>query len=209
VLWRAARPGEPCWDSELGPGRPGWHVECAAIALGRLGSAFDVQGGGSDLLFPHHEMSAAHAEVATGEWPFARAYVHAGMIGLDGEKMSKSRGNLVLVSRLREDGTDPMAVRLGLLAGHYRQDREWFPATLSEAEARLARWRQAVALDRGPAAEPVLERVRERLADDLDTPAALNAIDRWADEALTRGGGSTSAPALVRDLTDTLLGIAL
>jgi L-cysteine:1D-myo-inositol 2-amino-2-deoxy-alpha-D-glucopyranoside ligase len=154
-------------------------------------------------------MSAAHAEVATGEWPFARSYVHAGMIGLDGEKMSKSRGNLVLVSRLREDGTDPMAVRLGLLAGHYRQDREWFPATLSDAEARLARWRQAVALDRGPAAEPVLERVRERLADDLDTPAALNAIDRWADEALTRGGGSTSAPALVRDLTDTLLGIAL
>jgi L-cysteine:1D-myo-inositol 2-amino-2-deoxy-alpha-D-glucopyranoside ligase len=209
VLWRAPRPGEPSWDSELGPGRPGWHVECSAIAVGRLGPAFDVQGGGSDLLFPHHEMSAAHAEVATGEWPFARSYVHAGMIGLDGEKMSKSRGNLVLVSGLRESGTDPMAIRLGLLAGHYRRDREWFPATLAEAEARLARWRQAAALDHGPAAEPVLDRVRERLADDLDTPAALAAVDRWADEALTRGGPSTSAPRLVRDLVDALLGVGL
>ena len=209
VLWRAARPGEPSWDSELGPGRPGWHVECAAIALDRLGSGFDVQGGGSDLLFPHHEMSAAHAEVATGEWPFARAYVHAGMIALDGEKMSKSRGNLVLVSRLREAGTDPMAVRLGLLAGHYRADREWFPSTLSDAEARLARWRRAVGLDSGPPAEPVLDRVRERLADDLDTPACLTAVDRWTDEALTRGGPSTTAPALIRALTDALLGIAL
>jgi L-cysteine:1D-myo-inositol 2-amino-2-deoxy-alpha-D-glucopyranoside ligase len=209
VLWRAARPGEPSWDSELGPGRPGWHVECAAIALGRLGPTFDLQGGGSDLVFPHHEMSAAHAEVATGQWPFARSYVHAGMIGLDGEKMSKSRGNLVLVSRLRETGTDPMAVRLGLLAGHYRDDREWFPATLAEAEARLARWRQAVALPSGPDAEPVLDRVRERLADDLDTPAAIAAVDRWADEALSRGGASASAPALVRDLADALLGIEL
>jgi len=209
VLWRAARPGEPSWDSELGPGRPGWHVECSAIALGRLGPAFDVQGGGSDLLFPHHEMSAAHAEVATGEWPFARSYVHAGMIGLDGEKMSKSRGNLVLLSRLRAAGTDPMAVRLGLLAGHYRQDREWFPATLAAAEARLARWRQAVALDRGPVAEPVLDRVRQRLADDLDTPAALAAVDRWADEARTRGGPAASAPGMVRDLVDALLGVEL
>jgi L-cysteine:1D-myo-inositol 2-amino-2-deoxy-alpha-D-glucopyranoside ligase len=131
------------------------------------------------------------------------------MIALDGEKMSKSRGNLVLVSRLREAGTDPMAVRLGLLAGHYRQDREWFPTTLSDAEARLARWRRAVALDRGPSAEPVLDRVRERLADDLDTPAALSAVDRWADEALPRGGPSTSAPGEIRDLVDALLGIAL
>ena len=126
LLWRAARPGEPSWDSDRSaPAGPGWHVECAAIALDRLGPAFDVQGGGSDLLFPHHEMSAAHAEVATGEWPFARAYVHAGMVGLDGEKMSKSRGNLVLVSRLRESGTDPTALRLALLAAHYRADRDW------------------------------------------------------------------------------------
>ncbi len=209
VLWRAARPGEPSWDSELGPGRPGWHVECAAIALNRLGPAFDVQGGGSDLLFPHHEMSAAHAEVATGEWPFARSYVHAGMIGLDGEKMSKSRGNLVLVSRLREGGTDPMAVRLGCWPGTTGRTGSGSRPRWPRRSRRLARWRQAVALASGPAAEPVLDRVRERLADDLDTPAALAAVDRWADEALTRGGPSTSAPGLVRDLVDALLGVEL
>jgi L-cysteine:1D-myo-inositol 2-amino-2-deoxy-alpha-D-glucopyranoside ligase len=209
VLWRARRPGEPSWESSLGPGRPGWHVECAAIALERLGPSFDVQGGGSDLIFPHHEMSAAHAEVATGEWPFARSYVHAGMVGLDGEKMSKSRGNLVLVSRLRETGTDPMAIRLALLSQHYRADREWFPATLTAAEERLARWRSAVALAAGPSAEPVLDRVRERFADDLDTPAGLVAVDRWADEALTRGGRSIEAPELIRALADALLGVAL
>ena len=209
VLWRAARPGEPAWDSELGPGRPGWHVECAAIALERLGPTFDVQGGGSDLAFPHHEMSAAHAEVATGEWPFARSYVHAGMVGLDGEKMSKSLGNLVLVSRLREPGTDPAAIRLALLAGHYRADRQWVPAMLTDAEIRLDRWRRAVALPAGPAADAVLDRVRDRLADDLDTPAALTAVDRWADEALTRGGSSPAAPGTVRDLVDALLGVPL
>jgi L-cysteine:1D-myo-inositol 2-amino-2-deoxy-alpha-D-glucopyranoside ligase len=209
VLWRARRPGEPSWESSLGLGRPGWHVECAAIALERLGPSFDVQGGGSDLIFPHHEMSAAHAEVATGEWPFARSYVHAGMVGLDGEKMSKSRGNLVLVSGLRAAGTDPMAVRLALLASHYRADREWFPATLATAEARLARWRSAVALDAGPPVEPVLDRVRDRFADDLDTPACLVAVDRWTDEALARGGPSIEAPELIRALADALLGIAL
>jgi L-cysteine:1D-myo-inositol 2-amino-2-deoxy-alpha-D-glucopyranoside ligase len=209
VLWRARRPGEPSWESTLGPGRPGWHVECAAIALDRLGPSFDVQGGGSDLIFPHHEMSAAHAEVATGEWPFARSYVHAGMVGLDGEKMSKSRGNLVLVSALRAGGTDPMAIRLALLAEHYRADREWFPATLTAAEERLARWRSAVALAAGPPAEAVLDRVRDRLADDLDTPAGLTAIDRWADEALTRGGRSAEAPELIRAIADALLGVAL
>ena len=209
VLWRAARPGEPSWDSELGPGRPGWHVECAAIALNRLGPAFDVQGGGSDLLFPHHEMSAAHAEVATGEWPFARAYVHAGMVALDGEKMSKSKGNLVFVSTLRREGVDPAAVRIALLAHHYRADWEWTDAVLAEAVERLGRWKAAVSRPDGPPAEPVLDRVRERLADDLDTPAALAAVDRWADEALTRGGPSASAPGLVHDLVDALLGVEL
>jgi L-cysteine:1D-myo-inositol 2-amino-2-deoxy-alpha-D-glucopyranoside ligase len=209
VLWRGARPGEPSWDGGLGPGRPGWHVECAAIALNRLGSTFDVQGGGSDLRFPHHEMSAAHAEVLTGEWPFARHYVHAGMIGLDGEKMSKSRGNLVFVSRLRADGVDPGAIRLGLFAGHYRSDRPWTPAVLTEAEERLARWRAAAALPAGPSADATLARLRERLTDDLDTPAALAAVDRWADEALTSGGSDPAAPGLVRDAVDALLGVRL
>ena len=117
LLWRAARPGEPSWPSPFGAGRPGWHVECAAIALSRIGSGLDIQGGGSDLIFPHHEFTAAHAECVRGERRFARHYVHAGMIGWDGHKMSKSRGNLVLVSALRAQGVEPAAIRLGLLAG--------------------------------------------------------------------------------------------
>ncbi|MBO0848604.1 MAG: cysteine--1-D-myo-inosityl 2-amino-2-deoxy-alpha-D-glucopyranoside ligase, partial [Pseudonocardia sp.] len=136
LLWRMARPDEPYWDSELGQGRPGWHVECTAIALNRLGAQIDVQGGGSDLIFPHHEFGAAHAEAHTGEHPFARHYCHAGMIALDGEKMSKSRGNLVFVSRLRADGVDPMAIRLALLSGHWRSDRAWLPELLEQANAR-------------------------------------------------------------------------
>ncbi|MFC4003419.1 cysteine--1-D-myo-inosityl 2-amino-2-deoxy-alpha-D-glucopyranoside ligase [Prauserella oleivorans] len=209
LLWRAARPGEPFWESELGPGRPGWHIECSAIALGRLGMGFDVQGGGSDLAFPHHEYSAAHAEALAGEHPFARHYVHAGMIGLDGEKMSKSKGNLVFVSRLRADDVEPAAIRLALFAGHYRSDRAWTDELLAAAQARLARWREAVALDAAPAADDTIARLRDHLADDLDTPKALAAVDAWADDALRRGGTDPSAPALVRDAVDALLGVAL
>ncbi|WP_433423233.1 cysteine--1-D-myo-inosityl 2-amino-2-deoxy-alpha-D-glucopyranoside ligase [Microtetraspora malaysiensis] len=204
LLWRGHRPGEPSWPSPFGPGRPGWHVECTAIALANLGTGFDVAGGGSDLIFPHHEMGACEGHVATGEWPFARAYVHAGMVALDGEKMSKSRGNLVFVSRLRR-GTDPMAVRLALLDRHYRTDWEWTPDQLAEAEARLARWRAAVARPSGPDGRAVLEEVRELIAADLDAPGALRVIDRWAAEE----GTDTQAPALVRDVADALLGVAL
>ena len=209
LLWRAARPGEPSWESSLGRGRPGWHIECSAIALNRLGMGFDVQGGGSDLIFPHHEFSAAHAEALVGEHPFARHYVHAGMIGLDGEKMSKSKGNLVFVSRLRADGVDPSAIRLALFAGHYRSDRSWTDELLARAEARLARWREAVSLDSGPGAEATIDRLRDHLTDDLDTPKALAAVDAWADEALRHGGADESAPALVRSAVDSLLGVVL
>jgi len=216
LLWRARRPGEPYWETSLGAGRPGWHIECSVIAYNRLGMAFDVQGGGSDLVFPHHEHSAAHAEALTGAAPFARAYVHAGMIGLDGEKMSKSRGNLVLVSKLRAAGVDPMAVRLALLDGHYRADREWTGGRLPAAEARLGRWRAAAALPAAAPALPLLAEVRAALANDLDTGAALAAIDRWVDAALATPGDDAaapgddrSAPALLRDLVDALLGIAL
>src|ERR1700754_3751594 len=145
LLGRMARPDEPSWPSDLGPGRPGWHVECAAIALNRLGTQIDLNGGGSDLIFPHHEFGAAHAEAFTGEHPFARHYTHTGMIGLDGEKMSKSRGNLVFVSKLRAQDVDPNAIRLALLAGHYREDREWTADLLGAAEQRIGRWREAVA----------------------------------------------------------------
>jgi L-cysteine:1D-myo-inositol 2-amino-2-deoxy-alpha-D-glucopyranoside ligase len=209
LLWRCAREGEPSWDGELGPGRPGWHVECCAIALNRLGTAFDVQGGGSDLIFPHHEFSAAHAEALTGEHPFARLYAHAGMIGLDGEKMSKSRGNLVFVSKLRGSGVDPMAIRLALLSGHWRADRSWTSDLLDVAEERLARWRDAVSLDAGPGAAPMVDRLRDHLSDDLDTPKAIAAVDAWVTEALGRHGRDPEAPGLVRTAVDALLGVAL
>ena len=204
LLWQAERPGEPAWDSRLGRGRPGWHIECAAIALAHLGTDFDVQGGGSDLVFPHHEMSASEASVATGE-PFARAYVHAGMVGFEGEKMSKSKGNLVLVSALRASGHDPMAIRLALLAHHYRSDWEWFDSEITTAEARLAAWRTAMGRDSAAPAEPVVAALRAALADDLDAPAALAAVDAWA--AAT--GDDTEAPSQLRTAVDALLGVAL
>ncbi|MFC7274700.1 cysteine--1-D-myo-inosityl 2-amino-2-deoxy-alpha-D-glucopyranoside ligase [Paractinoplanes rhizophilus] len=210
LLWRGARDGEPAWDGgDLGPGRPGWHIECATIALGLLGDTIDVQGGGNDLLYPHHECSAAHAEVLTGARPFASHYVHAGMIGLDGEKMSKSKGNLVFVSRLRGDGVDPMAVRLGLLSGHYRADREWADDVLKEGEERLARWRAAAAAPSGPSGEGLLAAVREALANNLDAPSALAIVDAWSEAALTATGDDESAPALMRTTVDALLGIRL
>ncbi len=222
LVWRGARPGEPSWDSPFGSGRPGWHVECAAMALDSLGIGFDVQGGGNDLVFPHHELSASQAQVALGEHPFAQAYVHAGMVGYAGEKMSKSRGNLVLVSRLREDGHDPLAIRLSLLARHYRSDREWSDLDLSDAEARLARWRRAVTRSAAPQVRTLVATVRDALCDDLDTPRALAAIDVWAESALAgaehavvhvSGAAAPAeeleAPTVVRALTHTLLGTPL
>ncbi|WP_406230085.1 cysteine--1-D-myo-inosityl 2-amino-2-deoxy-alpha-D-glucopyranoside ligase [Nocardia sp. NBC_01009] len=209
LLWRAARPDEPSWPAPFGAGRPGWHIECAAIALNRVGPEFDIQGGGSDLIYPHHEYSAAHAEALIAGRRFARHYVHAGLIGLDGEKMSKSKGNLVLVSKLRRAGTDPAAIRLGLLAGHYRQDRMWTDTVLAEATQRLDRWRRATSLAAGPAAEDTIARLRQHLADDLDTPKALAAVDNWADQALEYGGADRDAPALVATAVDALLGVQL
>ncbi|MBV9920216.1 MAG: cysteine--1-D-myo-inosityl 2-amino-2-deoxy-alpha-D-glucopyranoside ligase, partial [Pseudonocardia sp.] len=149
------------------------------------------------------------AEAFTGVHPFARHYTHTGMIGLDGAKMSKSRGNLVFVSKLRAEGVDPNAIRLALLAGHYRSDREWTADLLAAAEQRLARWREAVALRAGPPAADLVQRVRTHLADDLDSPAALAAVDAWAQEALERRGTDRDAPALVRAAVDALLGVAL
>ncbi|HEX2301841.1 MAG TPA: cysteine--1-D-myo-inosityl 2-amino-2-deoxy-alpha-D-glucopyranoside ligase [Pseudonocardiaceae bacterium] len=209
ILWRTARPGEPSWESELGPGRPGWHVECSAIAVNRLGARFDIQGGGSDLIFPHHEFSAAHAEALTAEHPMARHYVHTGMIGLDGEKMSKSKGNLVFVSRLRADRVESMAVRLALMSQHYRDDRSWTTRMLDEADSRLARWRAAIALPAGTSAQDTVARVRTHLADDLDTTRALAAVDAWVTETLTRRGTDAGAPAQIRTAVDALLGVAL
>jgi L-cysteine:1D-myo-inositol 2-amino-2-deoxy-alpha-D-glucopyranoside ligase len=210
LLWRGIRPAEPAWDGgPLGPGRPGWHIECAVIAQALLGDTFDVQGGGNDLLFPHHECSAAHGEVLSGKEPFAAHFVHAGMIGLNGEKMSKSRGNLVFVSRLRADGVDPMAVRLALISEHYRADRPWTDELLKAAEQRLTRWRAAARAGAGPSGLQLLSGVRSHMCSDLDTPAALALIDAWADEALAGQGPDVDAPALMASTVDSLLGIAL
>ncbi|MFI6082243.1 cysteine--1-D-myo-inosityl 2-amino-2-deoxy-alpha-D-glucopyranoside ligase [Streptomyces sp. NPDC051217] len=210
ILWMAAREGEPNWDGgSLGSGRPGWHIECVAIALDHLGMGFDVQGGGSDLAFPHHEMGASHAQALTGEHPFAKTYVHAGMVALDGEKMSKSKGNLVFVSALRHAGVDPAAIRLALLAHHYRSDWEWTDQELETAVARLARWRAAVSRPDGPPAQALVEEVREALSNDLDAPTALVAIDRWAELQESAGGTDEGAPGVVSRTVDALLGVAL
>jgi L-cysteine:1D-myo-inositol 2-amino-2-deoxy-alpha-D-glucopyranoside ligase len=210
LLWRSARDGEPAWDGgPLGPGRPGWHIECAVIALNRLGSVIDVQGGGNDLLYPHHECSAAHAEVITGDAPFARHYVHAGMIGLNGKKMSKSKGNLVFVSRLRGDGVDPMALRLALIGAPYRTDRQWTDELLKAAQQRLATWRAATAAPAGPDGYELLAALRAALSADLDTPAALKAMDEWSEAALAGSGPDAQAPRLVAEAVDALLGVHL
>ncbi|MBW0105986.1 cysteine--1-D-myo-inosityl 2-amino-2-deoxy-alpha-D-glucopyranoside ligase [Pseudonocardia sp. KRD291] len=209
LLWRMEREGEPAWESDLGRGRPGWHVECAAIALNRLGTRIDLNGGGSDLAFPHHECGAAHAEALTGDHPFARHYTHTGMIGLDGAKMSKSKGNLVFVSKLRGLGTDPNVIRLALLSGHYRTDRSWTDELQARAQARLDRWREALTLDAAQSAEHLVSQIRTHLADDLDTPGALAAVDAWVEEALTRRGTDTYAPGSAREALDALLGITV
>jgi L-cysteine:1D-myo-inositol 2-amino-2-deoxy-alpha-D-glucopyranoside ligase len=213
LVWRAERPGEPSWESPFGRGRPGWHIECTSMAMKFLGPAFDVQAGGSDLVFPHHEMSAGHAQVADPDVAFAKAYAHAGMVAYDGEKMSKSRGNLVFVSALRNSDVDPMAIRLVLLRHHYRSDWEWTDALLWDAVDTVAQWRRALALGAGAPAAPVVEEVLAALADDLDAPRALAAVDRWVAATLGSDGladtsDSDAAVTMIATL-DAALGLSL
>ncbi len=206
LLWQAERPGEPAWDTALGRGRPGWHVECSSIALRYLGEAFDVQGGGSDLVFPHHEMSASEAQAAFPGLTFAKSYVHAGMVGYEGEKMSKSKGNLVLVSSLRAAGVDPMVIRLALLAHHYRSDWEWTDADVAAAQQRYTEWRAVVGRASSDQAEQLVSAVRTALADDLDAPTALGAVDAWAAESDSGDGSGAKA---IRALLDARLGLTI
>ena len=210
VVWRGERPGEPAWESPFGRGRPGWHIECTAIALDLLGETFDVQAGGTDLIFPHHEMCANEAQVATGR-RFAQVYAHAGMVGLDGEKMSKSRGNLVFVSELRRSEVDPMAIRLSLLRHHYRSDWEWDDAELWTAVDTLAEWRRAFALHAGAPSAPVVTEVLAAMADDLDAPRACAAVDAWVKATLGGNGmadvSDSGAADAVKTLVDAALGI--
>jgi L-cysteine:1D-myo-inositol 2-amino-2-deoxy-alpha-D-glucopyranoside ligase len=209
LLWQAGRPGEPAWDSPFGSGRPGWHIECSAIARAHLGPAIDVQGGGSDLVFPHHEMSASEAQVADPGSRFAQAYVHAGMVGLEGQKMSKSKGNLVLVSRLRESGLDPMVIRLILLGHHYRSDWHWDEADVSAAAARLQKWRGAAARPAGASTTHVVTDVLTALATDLDAPYALRLLDHWASATDFGDDTEPGAGEVIRTLVDAALGVQL
>jgi len=204
LLWKHERPNEPSWETEIGKGRPGWHIECAAIALEYLGSTIDVQGGGSDLKFPHHEMSAAHAQSTTGK-EFARNFVHTGMVALNGEKMSKSLGNLVFVSKLRSTGVDPMAIRLTILANHYRSDWEWFDRNLELAKDRLLNWRHAFAKPAG--APDVSAQIMTALANDLDTPTALTLVDEWANLTNAETALDKTSPAQMSRTVDALLGV--
>jgi L-cysteine:1D-myo-inositol 2-amino-2-deoxy-alpha-D-glucopyranoside ligase len=184
VLWQPSAPDEPAWDSRWGPGRPGWHIECSALALRELGSTIDLHGGGTDLIYPHHECEAAQSEAATGE-TFVRHWVHVGMVRLGAQKMSKSLGNLVFVDDLLKEW-DPAAVRLAILSHHYRESWAWDERLLPEAEDRLEAWRAAGPGDAG------LEDVRAAVDHDLDTPSALHAVD----EAVSRGGVSRAAALL-------------
>lgn len=211
LLWKAKREGEPSWESSVGEGRPGWHIECQAIALkflgGKDGGAFiDIQGGGSDLIFPHHEMSASQTFLQTGR-EFSELYVHAGMIGLDGEKMSKSRGNLVFVSKLIEGGVDPMAIRLALLSQHYQSDRMWSNSLLAKAEEFLQRLRDVLSRESCAPTQEVLSQIAEHLSNNLDTVQAILALEKW-EEKSRKGISGGNAGELSRGI-DLFLGLAL
>ena len=191
VLWQPSADDEPSWDTMWGPGRPGWHIECSALALRELGTTIDLHGGGADLIFPHHECERAQSEAATGS-PFVRHWMHTALISKDGAKMSKSLGNLVFVDKLRTE-YDPMAIRLALIEHHYRTEWEWDDELMPRNVDRLRAWRAAA--DGRPG--KVIDEVRLRLDDDLDTPGAVAAVD-----AAAAAGESTAAAA-------ALLGVEL
>ena len=212
LVWMAKRENEPGWPSVHGVGRPGWHIECTAIALRYLApddedeTCIDIQGGGSDLIFPHHEMCASQAKVLTGK-DLASTYVHAAMIGLDGEKMSKSKGNLVFVSKLIESGTDPMVIRFALMSQHYRLDRMWTDQLLEAATKRVANIRKALSAPSVAPTKPVIEKIVLFLSDDLNTPLALAELDKWAADSLNGMSGGEAQE--LSTALDALLGLAL
>ena len=196
VLWQPSAPDEPSWDTLWGPGRPGWHIECSALALRELGSTIHLHGGGTDLIYPHHECERAQSEAATGE-PFVQHWMHTALISMDGEKMSKSVGNLVFVDALRKEW-EAAAIRLAIIGHQYRVEWEWDEELMPRAQQRLEAWRAAAA--RGGSAVDVLSVVRQRLDDDLDTPGAFAAID----EAAAAGGSGVAVAAAA-----ALLGVML
>ena len=212
LVWMSQRPNEPGWPSPFGTGRPGWHIECTAIAIKYLEPSpseealIDIQGGGSDLIFPHHEMCAAQAQILTGK-PLASTYVHAGMIGLDGEKMSKSKGNLVFVSKLVAAGRDPMAIRWALMKDHYRQDRMWTDELLVAAESELIALRSCLAQNDVAPTSDLIEKIVDALSDDLNTKGVISVLNTWVERTQSGDTGG-DAQSLVGAL-DALLGIKL
>ena len=211
VVWLANREGEPGWPSKFGYGRPGWHVECTAIACNYLDDLnsdpiIDLQGGGSDLIFPHHYMSAKIVKAAFGR-EFASFFVHAGMIGLDGEKMSKSKGNLVFVSKLIENQVEPMVIRWALLSGHYQIDRQWSDDLLRRAESEVAIVRSALSRTEVAETDQLIKDLISDLANNLDTPTALNRLVLWAITSQKVAPFNKSGE--VSRAIDSLLGLAL
>ena len=218
ILWIANKDDEPGWNSKLGFGRPGWHIECSVIALENLvgidyldegvtkSKTINLQGGGTDLIFPHHFMSAALAKALTTE-EFADAYLHAAMVGLDGEKMSKSKGNLVFVSKLLNDGTDPMVLRHALLSEKYSEDRMWSAETLNSSSTRIAKLRSALSRIECAPTDEVIHAIAHSIASDLDSPTALETLDKWADDSINgESGGSVGE---LSRFIDSALGLAL
>ncbi len=212
LVWLSQREGEPGWPSPFGAGRPGWHIECCAIALHYLNPeasdeyAIDIQGGGSDLIFPHHEMSAAQSRSINGQ-RFARSYVHAGMVGLDGEKMSKSLGNLVFVSKLINSGVNPAAIRWALMGHTYSSDLMWSNALIEEAVTDIDRLQLNLARMEVAPTDSVIQEVIEALSQNLDTPRAIAAIKTWMDK--TESGVTGGVAGELSRALDTLLGITL
>jgi len=206
VLWQPSGDGEPSWDSPFGPGRPGWPIECSAMAMAELGDTIDLHGGGDDLVFPHHECEDAQTRAATGQ-PLARHWMHVGMVAYEGTKMSKSLGNLVFVRNLRRLH-DPRAIRLAMSAHHYRAGFEWFDADIDDAVTRLDRLDTAVRRPHGPDPSHTLAAVRAALDDDLDTPTARDAVDTLAG-ALLAGAGDHADAATGLIEAAALLGIPL
>ncbi|MFI5045611.1 MAG: cysteine--tRNA ligase [Acidimicrobiia bacterium] len=210
VLWQPSLPDEPAWRAPFGVGRPGWHVECSVMAMAELGTTIDLHGGGTDLVFPHHECEIAQSESVTGEL-FCRHWVHSAMVSYEGEKMSKSLGNLVFVSDLLERA-DPRAIRLALIRHHYRAGFEWYETDIDEGSALLHRLCAAAERPDGVDPRPFAARVRAAIDDDLDTPGALEALDDLASAILSSGGGSgsgdSSAPVVLREL-GALVGVDL
>ena len=209
VLWKPSQPGETSWASPWGTGRPGWHIECSAMALHYLGPELDIHGGGSDLIYPHHENEIAQSEAATGHAPLARFWIHAAMVRLGDTKMSKSLGNMVFVRDLRKR-FDAVAIRHYLLTSHYRAELDYSEDELSQSAARVKRLERALAGSGTRSdSKPLAAREKEfdaALADDLNTPLALKILDTAVDEVLGEEGNADSAAssAVVRRMAARL-----